>query len=626
MSLFSFFKFTRSQPPPSNARVAGVVDHRLLSSQLYGKFNQAFISSFTLKDQASLTSALRMRQQATESVRNIPALYCLGKHHEMILEYNHMGHGVEARLSALESLKHHEEFKSISKELCSKLSYDFYSESMDYTATTSGSYEESLQYLSQLKEQFPTEINKRKCDELKKIQAECGRWYMAQRSILANYYSRVSNELDNGKYAAALSIIDIILSNAEKTGYSLDYEEYTDLLDDMCILSIKLLVQKEPCRPKVRSLKEDAVELGCIVKKPLAYLTEFIPGCLPKDRSLFEHYYEEFATLPWINEVPEWEKLTLLMAPMWSKDSDIPTHVTVEKSVSIEVTTSDRTANLPSIREDVVDANFVFISGGEFTMGSPVGEVGRDIYKLSNIASNETQHQVMVSDFYISKYAVTVKEFKRFIEESGYRTDAENGGYSFILEGKAKVNWRYGVSGIVRPQTEENHPVVHVSWNDAVAYCVWISEKTGMLFRLPTEAEWEYACRAGTTTPFNTGDNLTTEQANYNGGYSYKNYQNGCYRANTVSVDSLTANSLGLYNMHGNVFEWCGDAHGGGYYDDCNASGIVINPLGPATGLCCVLRGGAWDSYAEGCRSAFRLNLPRDIRTGDVGFRLVLKK
>ena len=316
MSLLSFFKFTRSKPPPSNARVAGVVDHGLLSSQLYGKFNQAFISSFSLKDQAYLTSALRMRQQATESVRNIPALYCLGKHHEMILEYNHMGHGVEARQSALESLKHNEEFKSISKELCSKLSYDFYTESIDYTAMTSGSYEESLQYLSQLKEQFPNDINKRKYDELKKIQAECGRWYIAQRRILANYYSRATDDLDNGKYAAALSVIDVILSDAEKTGYNLDYEEYTDLLDDMCILSIKLLVQKEPCRPKVRSLKEDAVELGCIVKKPLAYLTEFIPDCLSKDRLLFENYYNKFASIPWINEVPEWKKLTFLMTPM----------------------------------------------------------------------------------------------------------------------------------------------------------------------------------------------------------------------------------------------------------------------------------------------------------------------
>ncbi len=323
MSLFSLFKFTRSQSSPSNARCAGVVDHRLLSSQLYGQFNQAFISSFPLKDQASLTSALRIRQQATELVRNIPALYCLGKHHEMILEYNHMGRGVEARQSALESLKHNEEFKSISKELCSILPFDFYTESMDYTAMTSGSYEENLQYLSQLREQLPNEINKRKYDEIKKIQAGCGRWYIAQRMILGNYYSRVSDELDNGKYAAALSIIDVILSNAEKTGYKLDYEEYTDLLDDMCILSIKLLVQKEQCRPKERSTNEDSVELGCIIKKPLAYLTEFIPDCQPKDRPLFENYYGNFASIPWINEVPEWKKLT----PMLSKDSDTTTQV-----------------------------------------------------------------------------------------------------------------------------------------------------------------------------------------------------------------------------------------------------------------------------------------------------------
>ena len=596
MSIFSFLK-----------------DDGLLNSPHYSRFNNAFISSFPLKDQAALSSALRMRQQATESVLNIPALYCLGKHHEMALEYNHIGHGVEARKLALESLKNEKEFKSVSI----KIEPSFYTESLLVAAMTSSSYEESLQYLSRLKEELPNDENQKKYDLLKKMQANHGRWYTAQKMIIDSLCSRASAEQDRGKYAAGLSIIDVVLSNAEKTGYKLDYEEYVNLLDDMLAFSQALLVQKLERRPKVRSQNDDAIELGCILKKPLLYLTEFIPDCLPKNRPLFENYYQKFATLPWINEVPEWEKLTLLMIPMLSQDSDTATHVTEEKSV-----TSGSSANLSSI----VVANFVFISGGEFTMGSPVGEVGRDIYKLSSIESNETQHQVRVSDFYISKYAVTVTEFKRFIEESGHRTDAEKKGFSFILEGKAKVNWRYGVSDNVRPQTEENHPVVHVSWNDAVAYCVWISAKTGMLFRLPTEAEWEYACRAGTITPFNTGDNLTTEQANYNGGYPYKNHQDGCYRANTVPVDSFTANSLGLYNMHGNVFEWCSDVHGGSYYDECNASGIVADPLGPETGLSCVLRGGAWDSYAEGCRSAFRLNLPPDICSGDVGFRLVFKK
>ncbi len=264
--------------------------------------------------------------------------------------------------------------------------------------------------------------------------------------------------------------------------------------------------------------------------------------------------------------------------------------------------------------------NFVFIRGALFTMGSPTGEVDR--------IDNETQHQVKVSDFYLCRYAVTVVEFRKFVEASGYRTDAEKGDGSYVWDGKewkkrAGINWRYGVSGGERTQTEENHPVIHVSWNDAVAYCKWLSATTGEPFRLPTEAEWEHACRAGTTTTFNTGENLTTGQANYNGNYPYSNNQKGVYRENTIPVDSFAPNAWGLYNMHGNVFEWCGDWYGDKYYDECKAKGTVENSAGPETGSIRVLRGGHWYSYARSCRSANRGNASPGYRSADVGFRLV---
>jgi len=263
--------------------------------------------------------------------------------------------------------------------------------------------------------------------------------------------------------------------------------------------------------------------------------------------------------------------------------------------------------------------NFVLIRGGEFTMGSPANESGHE--------SDETQHQVKVSDFYLCKYAVTLAEFKKFIEDSGYQTDAEKDGGSYSWDGiswvkNAGVDWRYGVSGSVRPQSEENHPVLHVSWNDAVAYCKWISKKTGDAFRLPTEAEWEYACRAGTTTPFHTGDNLTTGQANYNGNYPYTNNQKGVYRENTVKVDEFAPNAWGLYHMHGNVWEWCGDRYGDKYYDECKAEGVVENPVGPETGSLRVLRGGGWSFNARSCRSAFRIDVAPDYRSNYAGFRL----
>ncbi len=110
--------------------------------------------------------------------------------------------------------------------------------------------------------------------------------------------------------------------------------------------------------------------------------------------------------------------------------------------------------------------------------------------------------------------------------------------------------------GNERSVGEYNHPVLHVSLNDALAYCEWLSKKSDKIFRLPTEAEWEYAFHAGTTTSFNTGENLTTEQANYNGNFPYENNLKEPYRKNTVAVDSFAPNAWGLYIMHGYIYEW----------------------------------------------------------------------
>ena len=233
----------------------------------------------------------------------------------------------------------------------------------------------------------------------------------------------------------------------------------------------------------------------------------------------------------------------------------------------------------------MLEGKFVQIRSGEFTMGSPAGEVGHQ--------NDETQHQVKVSDFYMSKYELTVGEFRKFVEATRYSADSRS------LIG------------------QENHPVVYVSWNDAVAYCEWLSKTTGKRYRLPTEAEWEYACRAGTTTSFNTGINLTTEQANYDGNFPYGGNAKGLYRQKTVPVDSFAPNAFGLYNMHGNVWEWCSDWYG------TYPSGTGENPVGPSSGSLRVLRGGSWTYDAESCRSADRYWDAPGGRGGGVGFRLV---
>lgn len=264
------------------------------------------------------------------------------------------------------------------------------------------------------------------------------------------------------------------------------------------------------------------------------------------------------------------------------------------------------------------EVEYALIKGGTFLMGSPGREVDR--------RNDEVQHQVKVGDFFMAKCTVTVAQFETFIAESLYQTDADKGGGSNIWTGKdwqlkAGVNWRCDVTG--GEQKDKQHPVIHVSWNDAVAYCQWLSKKLNATLRLPTEAEWEYVCRAGTITPFSTGKNLTTEQANYDGNHPYNKNPKGNYLQKTTPVGGYLPNAWGLYDMHGNVWEWCQDWYDEKYYETCKNQGVVENPTGPEKGSYRVLRGGSWNSFAPRCRSAFRDGDDPAYRNNDVGFRLV---
>jgi formylglycine-generating enzyme required for sulfatase activity len=259
-------------------------------------------------------------------------------------------------------------------------------------------------------------------------------------------------------------------------------------------------------------------------------------------------------------------------------------------------------------------------------MGSPANEAER--------YDDEIQHQVTVGTFYLGKYEVTVGEFRQFVNDAGYKTTAETGGGEYVFTGggweeKADASWRNPYFS----QTDRQ-PVVLVSWHDAAEYCNWRSRKEGLTpayringtdvswdrsangYRLPTEAEWEYACRAGTSGPFSTGNNITPEQANYNGNYPYNSSAKGTFREKTVTVGSFAANRWGLYDMHGNVWEWCWD-----WYGDYS-SGAQTDPAGPSTGAYRVVRGGSWYYFGRYLRSADRdYSAPAD-RYYFVGFRL----
>jgi len=259
---------------------------------------------------------------------------------------------------------------------------------------------------------------------------------------------------------------------------------------------------------------------------------------------------------------------------------------------------------LPAELTNSIGMKLRLIQPGTFMMGSPASEAGR--------ASDDRQHQVTLpKQYYMGIYPVTVGDFKRFVDKVGYKTEGERDGKgAYGWTGKewvqdAKITWRN--PGFT--QTAQD-PVVCVSWNDAESYCQWLSEVEGKSYRLPTESEWEYGCRAGSRTAycFGDGEARLSEYAWYHGNSGSK----------THPVGQKAPNAWGLYDMHGNVWEWCSD-----WYGDY-LGGTLTDPTGPSTGSCRVSRGGSWGFEAAVCRSASRGRAGPSSRGSDLGFRLAL--
>ncbi|MFO0930731.1 MAG: bifunctional serine/threonine-protein kinase/formylglycine-generating enzyme family protein [Gemmataceae bacterium] len=264
-----------------------------------------------------------------------------------------------------------------------------------------------------------------------------------------------------------------------------------------------------------------------------------------------------------------------------------------------------------------VTMTFAWIPPGTFLMGSPADEDGREGYE----GADETQHRVTLTQgYWLGVHAVTRGQFARFAGASNYVTQAEGEGGAFSWTGSEwkldpSKNWRNPEFA----QTDE-HPVVCVSWNDAVAFCEWLNAQHGTKgrFRLPTEAEWEYACRAGTTTPFHFGATISTDQANYDGNYTYGRGKQGMYRQKTTPVGHFPANAWSLYDMHGNVLEWCQDWFGE------YPSRDIKDPQGASSGNARVVRGGSWLVGPWHCRAAYRGRSGPGDRYGRCGCRVVL--
>ena len=275
-----------------------------------------------------------------------------------------------------------------------------------------------------------------------------------------------------------------------------------------------------------------------------------------------------------------------------------------------------------------VRMKLVLIPAGKFLMGSPETEKDRD--------KNEVQHEVTISKpFYMGVTHVTVDQFTAFVTGSGYKTDAQKSGWSWRIEVKdGKLDFKQ-IDGIswLNPSFDQtgDHPVVHVDWNDARAFCDWLSKKSGKTVALPTEAQWEYACRAGTMTAYPWGDNpddgkgwancsdqsLKKKLPNAPAAYTFFTWDDGFVF--TSPAGGFKANAFGLCDMTGNAWQWCQDWSGA--YDKEAAT----DPAGPREGMARVLRGGSWNDGPAGCRSAIRSRGFRGgQRSGAFGFRVTV--
>jgi eukaryotic-like serine/threonine-protein kinase len=277
----------------------------------------------------------------------------------------------------------------------------------------------------------------------------------------------------------------------------------------------------------------------------------------------------------------------------------------------------------PGVLVNSVGMKLRRVPAGEFWMGSTREEAdaalarmkagkGGAWYQASPPSETPRRRVRLTKAFYLGTHEVRFAEFRQFVTATGYRTDAETDGKGAdgLAGGKwstrPEFNWRN--TGL---DPDEDLPVTNVSWNDAVAFCDWLTRKEGAAYRLPTEAEWEYACRAGTTTSSFWGD----DEARRND-HVWSAANSG---GRPHPVGRRRPNAWGLYDMNGNVYEYCSDWFTTGVF----TAALLVDPTGPATGTEIVVRSGSWGTDPSHCRSAFRGGASKTHRNRRDGFRVV---
>ena len=311
----------------------------------------------------------------------------------------------------------------------------------------------------------------------------------------------------------------------------------------------------------------------------------------PERSRLFIDATPETATIKIMNIIPRFYQGIGLEPGVYRLQVSAKDHATKKFRVTIEAGQDQRVeVQLDPLDQtgdkitNTLGMEFVYIAPGTFIMGSPPNEAGRK--------DDERQHKVTLTrGYYLQTTEVTQGQWKAVMES----------------------NPSYFVN-----DCGDDCPVENVSWDDVQAYIRKLNQiEETTKYRLPTEAEWEYACRAGTETPFSFGTCLSTDQANYNGKYPMVGCERGRYRERPVDAGSLAANAWGLFDMHGNVWEWCQDRYGD------YPTGAVTDPEGPPSGTNRVIRGGSWSRGARLGTSARRFSSSPDNRRRSLGFRLV---
>ncbi|EKU96984.1 hypothetical protein Lepto7375DRAFT_0916 [Leptolyngbya sp. PCC 7375] len=245
------------------------------------------------------------------------------------------------------------------------------------------------------------------------------------------------------------------------------------------------------------------------------------------------------------------------------------------------------------IGKDVGPLRMMQIPAGSFTMGSPKEE-------LDSEDNERPQHEVTLGRFFMAKYPVTQAQWRAVAAMNRVRRELQSDPSRF---------------------KDGRHPIEQVSWYDAIEFCDRLTIHTNRQYRLPTEAEWEYACRAGTTTPFHFGETIDAKLANYRGDDIYGEGAKGEYRKKTTPVNQFEGtNTFGLVDMHGNVWEWCQDHWHENYKDAPTNGSAWLTKYAKAKHI---RRGGSWFDPPRYCRSAYRASSNRNARNNGIGFRVV---